>query len=71
MIVTRDKFIPTLEMLCYNLEAANSHPSYALDYLRDLALDVDNVIENLDSLDEYFAKGKSEIEIVREFIMTE
>ena len=32
-----DFYFPTLEQLCYNLEAANSHPSRALDHLKDLA----------------------------------
>ena len=54
-----------METLCYNLEAANSHPSYALDYLRDLAFDVEKITDNLDQIDEHFAKGKSEVEIVR------
>ena len=58
-------FAPTtLEMLCYHVECANSHPTFALDYLRDMAGDVDRLVENLDSVDEYFAKGKSEREVV-------
>lgn len=65
IVKTKEAFSPTtLEMLCYNVEAANSHPSFALDYLRDMAGDVDRLVDNLDSVDEYFAKGKSEREVV-------
>ena len=39
---------PSLDDLLYNLEAANGHPSYALDHLKDLANDVDKVIEKID-----------------------
>ena len=65
MIVCRIFYFPTLELLCYNLEAANSHPSYALDHLKDLAQDVDKISEHLEMVDEYIAKGKNEVEIVR------
>ena len=61
----RNFYFPTLELLCYNLEAANSHPSYALDHLKDLASDVDKIQENLEMVDEYFGKAKNEVEIVR------
>ena len=57
-------YIPTLEILCYSLEAANSHPSYALEHLRDLAHDVEKISDHLDLVDEHFAKGKNEDEIV-------
>lgn len=57
-------YIPTLETLCYNLEAANSHPSFALGHLKDLAFDVEKISEHLDMIDELFAKGKTETEIV-------
>lgn len=60
----RTFYFPSLEVLCYNLEAANSHPSYALDHLKDLAYDVDKISEHLEMIDEYFAKGKDEVEIV-------
>ena len=56
-------YFPSLEVLCYNLEAANNHPSYALDHLRDLAYDVDKISQHLEMIDEYFAKGKNEVEI--------
>jgi hypothetical protein len=49
--------------LLYNLESANSHPSYALDYLKDLACDADKVIEKIDFVEEYFAPGQDESEI--------
>lgn len=52
-------------MLCYNLEGANSHPSFALDHLKDLAFDVDKISQHLEMIDEYFAKGKDEVAIVR------
>lgn len=42
---------PGLEQLLANLEAANSHPSYALDHLKDLADDVDELIEKLEFID--------------------
>ena len=32
---------PNLANLLYNLEASNSHPANALDYLKELANDVD------------------------------
>jgi len=47
----------------YNLEAANGHPSYALDHLKTLANDVDKVIEKLEMVDQYFAPGKMDAEI--------
>jgi hypothetical protein len=51
--------------LCYKLESANSHPSYALDHLKDLAIDVEKINDHLDLVDENFAQGKSEGDIVR------
>lgn len=62
-------YIPTLEILCYSLEAANSHPSYALEHLRDLAHDVEKISDHLDLVDEHFAKGKNEDEIVSLYII--
>lgn len=62
-------YIPTLEILCYSLEAANSHPSYALEHLRDLAHDVEKISDHLDLVDEHFAKGKNEDEIVSFYII--
>lgn len=53
-----------MEGLCYILEAANIHPSYALDHLKDLAFDVDKVSEHLEMVDEYFGKDKRPDEIV-------
>ena len=38
---------PNLLRLLYNLEAANSHPSSALEHLKDLAADVDKVVEKI------------------------
>jgi len=35
--------MPTLENLLYNLEAANSHPNKARDYLKQLYADVDKI----------------------------
>jgi hypothetical protein len=46
------------------LEAANSHPSFALDHLKALAMDVDKIISHLDMVEEYFGKGKDENAIV-------
>lgn len=39
---TRNK-IPTLDMLCYNIEAAVCHPNKALDFLRNLFSDADRI----------------------------
>jgi hypothetical protein len=50
-------------MLCYNIEAANSHPNLAMVHLQDLASDVKKISDHLDLIDEYFAKGKNEMEI--------
>lgn len=58
-------YFPSLDILCYNLEAANSHPSFALDHLKDLAQDVDKITEHLEMIDEYLSKGKTPDEIVR------
>jgi len=52
-----------LDKLLYSLEAANSHPSYALDHLKDLAEDVDKVVEFLHMVDDHFAPGKDDAEI--------
>lgn len=57
---------PNLSLLCYHLDAANSNPSYAIDHLKDLAEDVDTILEHIELIDEYFAKNKSEEEIVIE-----
>ena len=54
---------PNLANLLYNLEAANNHPMNALDYLKEVANDVDQVIEKLQMVDQYFAPGKTEAEI--------
>jgi len=54
---------PSLDNLLYNLEAANGHPSYALDHLKDLANDVDKVIEKLEMVDQYFAPGKMDAKL--------
>ena len=64
-LYAKDKNIgppPSLKNLLYNLEAANGHPSYALDHLKDLANDVDKVIEKLEMVDQYFAPGKNKNE---------
>jgi len=52
-------YFPTLEMLCYNLEAANSHPSKALDHLKDLAQDVDKICDHIEMTNEYFTRSQS------------
>jgi len=41
-------YLPTLETLCFHLESANSHPTAALNHLRDLAYDVDRLLDHLD-----------------------
>lgn len=63
--MTSNVYIPTLETLCFNLEAANSHPTFALEHLRDLAFDVEKLSDHLDLIDEYFAIGKNDVQIVR------
>ena len=35
--------MPTLEHLLYNLEAANSHPNRALEFLKQLYVDADKI----------------------------
>jgi hypothetical protein len=46
----KDRIVPppNLQNLLFNLEAANSHPSDALKHLKQLAKDVDKVLENTD-----------------------
>jgi hypothetical protein len=56
---------PSLQLLCYHLEASNSHPNFAIDHLKDLASDVDKIIEHYELIDEWFAKDKNETEIVK------
>ncbi len=46
-----------------NLESANSHPSYALDHLKQLAKDVDLLIEKNKIIETFFAVDKSDAEI--------
>lgn len=52
-----------MEDLLYHLESANSHPSFALDHLKDLASDVDSLIQKIDLIQKYFAPDKDDIEI--------
>ena len=37
--------VPTLESLWHNLEMANSHPNNALDYLKELYKDADQIVQ--------------------------
>ena len=62
-------YVPSLETLLYNLDAANSHPNYALDHLRDLASDVDRLTDKLDYIEGHFCKGKDDREIVRNYMI--
>ncbi len=52
---------PNLEILCYYLEAANSHPSNALDHLKNLAHCVDKIQSYIEMVDEQWS-GKNENE---------
>lgn len=49
-----------MENLLYNLEAANSHPSSALIHLKQLAKDVDKVVEKLEIAEANFSAGMDE-----------
>ena len=49
--------------LVYNIEKANTHPSLALDYLHDLAKDVDEIIDKIHMIENSFAPGLDEYEI--------
>ena len=53
----------SLSSLVYNIEKANTHPSLALDYLHDLARDVDDIIDKIHMIDNSFAPGLADIEI--------
>ena len=46
---------PNLEELLENLEKANSHPSRALDHLKNLALNADEIVQKIDFVDQTFA----------------
>lgn len=35
--------LPTLEVLLYNIEAANSHPNKALEFLKELYVDAERI----------------------------
>jgi len=50
-------------MLMANLEAANSHPSFALDHLKDLVDNVNLVIEKVEMVEEHFVVGMEEHEV--------
>lgn len=45
-----------MQRLLSNLEAANSHPSLAYDHIAALQLDVDQVVQKLSLIEEYFVK---------------
>lgn len=45
---------PTLENLLANLDAANSHPSFASDHVKVLWANSNELIEKIDMIDEYF-----------------
>ena len=60
---------PELSILLGNLEAANSHPSFALDHLKDLVDNVDLVIDKVEMIEEHFAPGMDDQEI-SEYIET-
>ena len=64
-IKKKDRIVPppNLQNLLFNLEAANSHPSDALKHLKQLAKDVDKVLENTDIAEQNFAVGLSKMEI--------
>ena len=39
----QQNYVPTLEGLWHNLEMANSHPSNALEYLKELYVDAEKI----------------------------
>jgi len=51
-------------MLCFNLEAANSHPNKALDFLEALFYDAERISQfsehALDTYEEQFVRGFNE-----------
>lgn len=53
----------SLASLVYHIESANSHPSLALDYLHDLARDVDEIIEKIHMIENSFAPNLEDNEI--------
>ena len=53
----------SLATLLYNVEAANGHPSFALDHLHDLSKDVDELVEKIHMIENHFAPGKEKAEI--------
>ena len=52
-----------LASLVYNIEAANSHPALALDYLHDLKRDVDEIIEKIHMIENSFAPNLTDEDI--------
>ena len=60
---------PNLENLLYNLEAANSHPSSALIHLKQLAKDVDIVLDKLEIVEANFG-GSMDNNFIEESIET-
>jgi len=60
---------PNLENLLYNLEAANSHPSSALIHLKELAKDVDIVLDKLEIVEANFG-GSMDNTYIEEAIET-
>ena len=52
-----------LATLVYNIEAANSHPALALDYLHDLKRDVDELIEKIHMIENSFAPNLDDADI--------
>ena len=49
-----ENYVPTLKMLCYNLEVAISHPNKALEYLELLFYDADRISHITDIKHESF-----------------
>lgn len=52
----KSKAPPNLQDILTNLEKANSHPSKALDHLKNLALNADEIVQKIDLVEQNFAK---------------
>lgn len=55
--------MPNLEQLVNDLEASNSHPSYALEHLKDLAGRVDLVVKHISVVEQSFGGNLNEDEV--------
>jgi hypothetical protein len=59
---------PNLEELLDNLEKANSHPSRALDHLKNLALNADEIVQKIHMVEQNFAIDQDESEVLENIV---